>query len=74
WDSGTTYRDICYQGEVEFSRYNFEEVEPAVQFKLFQTYEEEAKKLLNKGLALPAYDYTLKCLFLYYRKMLLIIP
>ncbi len=38
WDSGTTYRDICYQGETEFSRYNFEEVEPAVQFKLFQIY------------------------------------
>ena len=61
WDSETTYRDICYQGEVEFSRYNFDEVEPLIQFKLFQTYEEEAKKLLKKGLALPAYDYTLKC-------------
>jgi len=61
WNSEIAYGDICYQGEAEFSRYNFEEVEPPIQFKLFQTYEEEAKKLLNKGLALPAYDYTLKC-------------
>lgn len=61
WNSDTTYRDICYQSEVEFSRYNFEEVEPSTQFKLFQVYEEEAKRLLGKGLVLPAYDYTLKC-------------
>ncbi|GAI37304.1 unnamed protein product, partial [marine sediment metagenome] len=27
----------------------------------FALYEEEAKKLLQKGLVLPAYDYTLKC-------------
>ena len=61
WNSDTAYRDICYQSEVEFSRYNFEEIEPVVQFKLFQVYEEEAKRLLGKGLVLPAYDYTLKC-------------
>lgn len=61
WNSDTAYRDICYQSEVEFSRYNFEEVEPSTQFKLFQVYEEEAKRLLGKGLVLPAYDYTLKC-------------
>lgn len=61
WNSDTTYRDICYQSEVEFSRYNFEEIKSVVQFKLFQVYEEEAKRLLGKGLVLPAYDYTLKC-------------
>ncbi len=61
WNSDTAYRDICYQSEVEFSRYNFEEIEPVVQFKLFQVYEEEAKRLLGKALILPAYDYTLKC-------------
>ena len=61
WNSDTTYRDICYQSEVEFSRYNFEEIKPVVQFKLFQVYEEEAKRLLGKALVLPAYDYTLKC-------------
>lgn len=61
WDSGTTYGDLRHKSEVEFSRYNFEEVKPSIQFQLFGVYEEEAKKLLQKGLVLPAYDYTLKC-------------
>lgn len=61
WDSGTTYGDLRHKSEVEFSRYNFEEVKPSIQFQLFGVYEEEAKKLLEKGLVLPAYDYTLKC-------------
>lgn len=61
WDSGTTYGDLRHKSEVEFSRYNFEEVKPSIQFQLFRVYEEEAKKLLQKGLVLPAYDYTLKC-------------
>lgn len=61
WNSGTTYGDLHHKSEVEFSRYNFEEVKPSIQFQLFGVYEEEAKKLLQKGLVLPAYDYTLKC-------------
>lgn len=61
WDSKTTYGDLRHKSEVEFSRYNFEEVKPSIQFQLFGVYEEEAKKLLQKGLVLPAYDYTLKC-------------
>jgi len=61
WNSGTTYGDLRHKSEVEFSRYNFEEVKPSIQFQLFGVYEEEAKKLLEKGLVLPAYDYTLKC-------------
>ncbi len=61
WDSRTTYGDLRHKSEVEFSRYNFEEVKPSIQFQLFGVYEEEAKKLLQKGLVLPAYDYTLKC-------------
>lgn len=61
WDSGTTYGDLRHKSEVEFSRYNFEEVKPSIQFQLFGVYEDEAKKLLQKGLVLPAYDYTLKC-------------
>ncbi len=61
WDSRTTYGDLRHKSEVEFSRYNFEEVKPSIQFQLFGVYEDEAKKLLQKGLVLPAYDYTLKC-------------
>jgi len=61
WSPQVKYRDIHYESEVEFSRYNFQEVEPLVQFQLFHTYEKEAKRLLEKRLYLPAYDYALKC-------------
>jgi glycyl-tRNA synthetase alpha chain len=61
WTDGIRYRDIHHQGEVEFSRYNFEEADVGMLLKLFAMYEGEAKKLLEKGLVLPAYDYCLKC-------------
>jgi len=61
WTDGIRYGDIHHQGEVEFSRYNFEEADVAMLLQLFEMYEGEAKKLLDKGLVLPAYDYCLKC-------------
>jgi len=61
WTDDIRYGDIHHQGEVEFSRYNFEEADVAMLLQLFEMYEGEAKKLLHKGLILPAYDYCLKC-------------
>jgi glycyl-tRNA synthetase alpha chain len=61
WTDGIRYGDIHHQGEVEFSRYNFEEADVEMLVQLFEMYEGEAKKLLKKGLVLPAYDYCLKC-------------
>ena len=61
WTDGIRYGDIHHQGEVEFSRYNFEEADVEMLLQLFSMYEGEAKKLLAKGLVLPAYDYCLKC-------------
>ena len=60
WTKGVKYRDIHHRGEVEFSKYNFEEVDVEMLFRLFEMYEKEAKTLVEKGLILPAYDYTLK--------------
>ena len=37
WTDGIRYRDIHHQGEVEFSRYNFEEADVAMLQKLFAT-------------------------------------
>ena len=61
WKKGITYGDIHHQGEVEFSRYNFEEADVEMLFRLFEMYEAEAKRLVDRGLVLPAYDYCLKC-------------
>ncbi len=61
WVEGYTYGDIHKEDEVQFSTYNFEQTDPEMQIKLFDMYEAECKKLLKSGLALPAYDYVLKC-------------
>ncbi|MBN2468941.1 MAG: glycine--tRNA ligase subunit alpha [Deltaproteobacteria bacterium] len=61
WVNGITYRDIHHQGEVEFSRYNFEAADTDMLFKLFAMYETECTRLCKIGLVLPAYDYCLKC-------------
>ena len=59
-DRGVTYKDIFYQSEKEFSKYNFELANTKNLFSMFNILEEEAKHLLNHKLALPAYDQCLK--------------
>ncbi|HHT9117697.1 MAG TPA: glycine--tRNA ligase subunit alpha [Candidatus Hypogeohydataceae bacterium YC38] len=61
WSDGHTYRDVHHEDEVEFSTYNFEEADVQMHLRLFEMYEQEAKRLLDKGLILPAYDFVLKC-------------
>jgi glycyl-tRNA synthetase alpha chain len=61
WSADLTYRDIRHREEVEFSKYNFEAADVDMLFKLFSSYEEESKRLLDMDLVLPAYDYCLKC-------------
>jgi glycyl-tRNA synthetase alpha chain len=61
WAKGIKYRHVHHQSEVEFSRYNFEEANIEMLFKLFEMYERESITLSEKGLVLPAYDYCLKC-------------
>ncbi|MBE0477563.1 glycine--tRNA ligase subunit alpha [Candidatus Aerophobetes bacterium] len=61
WDFQKKYKDIHLESEIQYSRYNFELVDIQQQITLFQIYEKEAKRLIEKGLFLPAYDYVLKC-------------
>ena len=61
WVDGVTYGDIHHQGEVEHSHYNFEAADTGMLLNLFNTYEQEALRIADKGLVLPAYDYVLKC-------------
>jgi glycyl-tRNA synthetase alpha chain len=61
WTKGIKYGDVHHRGEVEFSKYNFEESDPEMLFKLFDMYEHESSRIIEKGLILPAYDYCLKC-------------
>jgi glycyl-tRNA synthetase alpha chain len=60
WAKGMKYGDVHHRGEVEFSRYNFDEADVEMLFRLFEMYEKEAKAMVVKGLILPAYDCCLK--------------
>ena len=61
WTKGIKYRDVHYQGEVEFSTYNFEYADVEMLRRLFEMYEAESVKMAEKDLVLPTYDYCLKC-------------
>ena len=61
WNDEVSYGEIFHQAEVEFSTFNFEEANVEKMIEFFNTYEEEASKLIDKNLILPAYDFCLKC-------------
>lgn len=61
WVDNVKYGDIFHRAEVEHSTYCFEEADTDMLVTLFGMYEREAKRLLEKGLVLPGYDYVLKC-------------
>ena len=58
--SKVTYGDVFHQNEVEQSTFNFEHSNVDFLFSLFSSYESEAKRIMDAGLALPAYEMVLK--------------
>jgi len=54
-----TYRDVYHQNEVEQSKYNFEEADVDALFNTFDHAEHECERLIEKNLALPAYEQML---------------
>lgn len=55
-----TYGDIYYNGEVQWSHYNFENADTSMWFRHFEDYEREAKTLIQAKLPIPAYDFVIK--------------
>jgi len=67
WDKNVTYGQIRKPWEVEYSTYQFEELNAEIAFRNFDTYEAECKRLLArsidgaaKPLVLPAYEFCMK--------------
>jgi len=59
--SGTvSYGDVFHQNEVEMSRYNFEEADTDWLFAQFDHCENEAQRLIDGNLPLPAYEMVMK--------------
>jgi len=65
WVDGVTYGDVFHQNEVEQSHYNFRVADVARLRRLFEEHEDEARRLLDEDLVLPAYDQVLKCSHLF---------
>ena len=61
WTHGIRYGDIHHRSEIEGSRYNFDEADVEMLFRLFDMYEAECRRIVERKLVLPAYDYCLKC-------------
>jgi glycyl-tRNA synthetase alpha chain len=55
-----TYGDVFYQNEVEMSAYNFEHADVDFLFTAFDQHEKDCARLIEAGLALPAYEKVLK--------------
>ncbi len=61
WTPGVSYGDVYHQNEVEQSKFNFEHANVGLLLRLFTDFEGEAKRLIEAGLALPAYEMVMKC-------------
>jgi len=59
-DSGVKYGDVFLRAEKEFSQYNLEYSDSQMLLRHFTDAETECNSLLEKNLALPAYDQCLK--------------
>ncbi|MDG2421652.1 MAG: glycine--tRNA ligase subunit alpha [Gammaproteobacteria bacterium] len=55
-----TYGDVFKQNEIEMSAFNFEQADVPLLFSYFDDAESQCNKLINEGLALPAYEQVLK--------------
>ena len=61
YNDTTSYGELFFQREVEFSEYNFKAANVDILFKHFNEHEQIAGELLTRKLVFPAYDHLLKC-------------
>ncbi len=61
WNENIKYGEIFKNAEYENSVYSFDFADVEMLEKLFEMYENEAKRCIEKALVIPAYDYVLKC-------------
>jgi len=60
WTKGVKWGDVYREFEYEFSVYNYEEANLELHLRLFDEFEREAHRLLDKGLLFPGYDFVIK--------------
>ena len=60
YNQDLSFRDVIMQNEIEWSTYNFEKSDPKMWFEHFDSFEKEAKRLVECKLPIPAYDFVIK--------------
>ncbi|MBM3706072.1 MAG: glycine--tRNA ligase subunit alpha [Actinobacteria bacterium] len=61
WNEHLTYGEILLESEKQWSCYNFEVADVAMLKDLFEKYEKEFSRTIEKGLVYPAHECVLKC-------------
>ena len=64
-NAGVTYGEVFKRNEIEFSAYNFEHANVEKLYQHFMDAEAECTALLDRNLALPAYDHCIKASHLF---------
>jgi glycyl-tRNA synthetase alpha chain len=65
WTTGVTYGSLRKSEERQLSAYGFEHADADMLRMLFETFEAEARRLLEIPLVTPAYEAVLKCSHLF---------
>ena len=65
WNQRVKYGHVHRQGEVDWSKFNFDLADIDMLLRHFDDWERESKRLAEAGLVLPAYDACLKCSHLF---------
>lgn len=60
WNEKITYGEMFHQNELQASKYNFEVSDPEMLVDMFNRFESESRRLIEKELPIPAYEYCLK--------------
>ena len=61
WSEDVRWSDVLLQNERQMSAYNYELADVEVYARHFDDFEAEARRCIDAGLPLPAYDCVLKC-------------
>ena len=61
WGEGITWGELYKESEKEFSSFHFEAADLDLYFEIFERYQRQAVRMLERELILPSYDYVLKC-------------
>jgi glycyl-tRNA synthetase alpha chain len=61
WSDDVRWSDVLLQNERQMSAYNYELADVEVYARHFDDFEAEARRCIDAGLPLPAYDCVLKC-------------